>query len=207
MTSESPTENIFDELYRRVYITSRSSFCAARRLEQQSKWSQWTVALASVALVVIPLAQSVDLPLPLDAKILNVLEIFLAIVVLVFSLLIGAENYLVKASEMQQRGLELAKIYYALEPYRAKGGNSKSYERFYKEYDVILSKHENHLPIDYDEHKLLKRKDFYKTDKEYNLAWVSFNIKRILSWLPYLFLLLMCFYLMIIMLLPSLKTL
>lgn len=205
MTSKSQPENVFNDLYRRVYVTARSSFCAARRLEQQSKWSQWTVTLASVALIIIPLVQSMDMPLIIDKKILNVLEIFLAIIVLVFSLLISAENYQLKASEMQQRGLELAKIYYALEPYRVKTGDIKLYEKFYTDYDQILSRHENHLPIDYDEHRLLKREDFYPKYWDFVLAWVSFKVQRFILITPYLILLIPCVYLVIFLLIPSLN--
>jgi hypothetical protein len=202
-TIAKPVENVFDELYRRVYITARSSFFAARRLEIHYKWSQWTIALASIALLYIPLVQTFDLELTVNPKTLNVLEVSFAVIVLVFSLLIGTENYLLKADRMQRRGLELASIYYALEPYRKKEEDNKLYENFCANYDKVLEKYDNHLPIDFLEFTLSKKNDYYEGGRGYLTALINFQFQRFLSIAPYLLLLLPCFYLVRLLIFPT----
>jgi hypothetical protein len=202
MTNQ-PADNVFDELYRRVYITARASFCAARRLELQSRWSQWTIAMASVALLFIPLAQTFDFELRISTRMLNVLEILLAVIVLVFSLLIGAEIHLIKADKMQRRGLELASIYYALEPYRKKEEDNALYTGFCTKYDSVLERYDNHLPIDYLEFTLTKKRDYYPDRWSYLRAWVEFQWKRFVSILLYLLLLLPCIYLVWVLISPA----
>jgi hypothetical protein len=189
------TKNMFDELYRRVLVTARSSFFAARRLEFHCKLSQWTVTLASIALIIIPLGQALNFSPQINASALNVLEVFFAIIVLAFTLLIGVDSYLLKADRMQRRGLELASIYYALEPYRDNGGNQRLYEKFCMKYDEVLSKYENHLPIDYLDFKLSKREEYFPQLKNYLPALINLGIQRFFSILLYLLLLLSCLYL------------
>lgn len=186
------TRNVFDELYRRVFTTSRSRFCAARRLEASYKWAQWTVTLASVALIVIPLIQTLSLPSRLNPTLLNLLEVFFAIVILAFSLLTSADNYLVKADRMHRGALELARVYKALEPYRKKGGNLHLYEQYCSRYDDILAKYENHEPIDYLAFTLTRPDMFYDTRRSLAWAGISYRLQAIWSRRSFLFLILLC---------------
>lgn len=182
-------KNEFDELYRRVFTTARARFCAARRLEASYKWAQWTVTLASVALIAIPLVQAMRLPAHVNPVYLNVMQVFFAIVVLAFSQLMSADSYLIKAERMHRGALELARIYRSLEPYRRAGGTLKLYEHFCARYDACLAEHENHSPVDYLAYTLTEKSTFYESNLGFVWGWVRYVFDIALSRLPFLLIL------------------
>ncbi len=144
----SELDNRVRELLRRTKITTKSRYRASERLERHHKLSQWTVALISAALVFVPLAQSFGIASGLKIVYLNATQATLAVLVLVYSLLLGQENFVSRAQSMHRNGIELGRFARKL---AGKGESVPDQEYFQlsEEYYDILNKYENHKPIDY----------------------------------------------------------
>ncbi|QJY41277.1 hypothetical protein HND97_16495 [Vibrio cholerae] len=56
-------DNDIEELLRRVKMTISSRYGASLRFKFHHRVSQWTVAFISIALLIIPMAQALDLKL------------------------------------------------------------------------------------------------------------------------------------------------
>lgn len=144
----SELDNRLHELLRRTKITTKSRYRASERLEQHHKFSQWTVSLISVALVFIPLVQTFGISAGIEPIYLNATQATLAVLVLVYSLLLGQENFISRAQAMHRNGVELGRFARKL----AGKGDVVSDEEYFalaEEYYNILEKYENHKPVDY----------------------------------------------------------
>lgn len=86
-------DNRLKELLRRTKITTKSRYRASERLERHHKLSQWTVSVISAALVFVPLAQAFKITVGVESLYLNATQAILAVFVLVYSLLLGQENF------------------------------------------------------------------------------------------------------------------
>ena len=141
-------DNRLHELLRRTKITTKSRYRASERLERHHKLSQWTVSLISAALVFVPLAQAFGIATGIQAIYLNATQATLAVLILVYSLLLGQENFVSRAQAMHRNGIELGRFSRKL---AGKGSSVPDGEYFElaEEYYDILDKYENHKPIDY----------------------------------------------------------
>jgi len=137
-----------EELLRRTSKTTKSRYRASERLEQHHKFSQWTVALISSALIFIPLLQTFNVDLNLSSQILNSVQSILAVLVLVYSLLLGQENFISKSEAMQRNGVELGRLSRKIVVYDETISDN-DYNKLVEEYYSILEKYENHKPVDY----------------------------------------------------------
>lgn len=144
----SELDNRLYELLRRTKITAKSRYRASERLELHHKLSQWTVSLISVALVFIPLVQFFGISAGIEVIYLNATQTSLAVLVLVYSLLLGQENFVSRAQAMHRNGVELGRFSRKL---AGKGVTvtDDDYFDLAEEYYDILEKYENHKPIDY----------------------------------------------------------
>lgn len=140
--------NRLQELLRRTKLTTKSRYRASERLERHHKLSQWTVAFISAALVFIPMTQAFGIELGLRFAYLNATQATLAVLVLVYSLLLGQENFISRAQSMHRNGVELGRFARKL---AGKGDDVSDDEYFQlsEEYYNILEKYENHKPVDY----------------------------------------------------------
>lgn len=141
------------ELLRRAELTTKARYGAADRLERHHKMSQWSVSLLSTALVFIPIAQALGIELGTKAIYVNATQAGLAVLALVYSLLLGQENFISRSEAMQRNGLELGKFSRKLDG-MIEGISLPQYDKMNKKYYGILSKCPNHKPIDYLETKL-----------------------------------------------------
>ncbi len=136
------------ELLRRTKITTKSRYRASERLERHHKFSQWTVSLISAALVFVPMMQAFSIPIGIDAVYLNATQAVLAVLVLVYSLLLGQENFISRSEAMQRNGVELSRYARKLAGINV-AVSDECYFRLTEDYYNILEKYENHKPIDY----------------------------------------------------------
>jgi hypothetical protein len=161
------------ELQRKITRTAKTRFVAAQRLELHHRLSQWTAALASAALVIIPLLQAFDVAVTYTPQQLNVIQSVLAVVVLVLSLLLGAENFAVRAEKMHRCGTELNQLAQEMSVH---GDEDKEiYSRYVQKYHAILQKYDNHKQIDYQRQQLQNRDEYFKSPWTYYSAlfWVT----------------------------------
>src|SRR5438874_13381109 len=80
-------------LYRKMKKTAKARFNCAKRLANHQTYSLWSVSLFSVGLIGMTLLSALNIPTNLSARYYNLLEIMLALLVLVLSLLLSANNY------------------------------------------------------------------------------------------------------------------
>lgn len=144
----SELEDRIKELLRRTKITTKSRYRASERLERHHKFSQWTVSLISAALVFVPMMQAFNIQLGVDGIYLNATQAVLAVLVLVYSLLLGQENFISRAESMHRNGVELGRFARKLAGMNAPVGDAE-YNILTEEYYDILEKYGNHKPIDY----------------------------------------------------------
>jgi hypothetical protein len=178
----------FNELYRRAFITARIRFKSARRLSFHQKMTKWSMTIASIALIAMPLSQLLGIDPMFDVKLLTLLEIIYAVVVLAISLIISQDDFATRSERMHRCGLELSNIYREIEPYRNNTWDRKLYEQFSKAYDNTLAQHENHDDIDFYAYSLSDRAHYYPRFFHFCFGLVRFTILWFLSILPYLLL-------------------
>lgn len=94
------------------------------------------------------MTQAFGIELGLRFAYLNATQATLAVLVLVYSLLLGQENFISRAQSMHRNGVELGRFARKL---AGKGDDVSDDEYFQlsEEYYNILEKYENHKPVDY----------------------------------------------------------
>lgn len=186
MSTPDSTVNRFEQLHHSIRDTARIRFHSAHRLSRHARLSQWTIAILSVALILISLISGLGLPTDFSPAQQTVIQVGLAVLVLVFSLLIGSENYSVRADKAHRCGLELNHLARKLESYRGKDGLDDEYERFSDRYFEALNQYENHEDIDYLTFTLSERhKNYPKLWRDYAPALVWIYSRYWAGFVPY----------------------
>jgi hypothetical protein len=144
-----PERNKIEELIRRAKKTAKSKYRAANRLEQHHRLIQVTVALLSCALIATPLMQVFDAIPGYSDKILNMVEVILAVLVLIYSLLLGQERFSERANNMNRNAVELSNLARQIAGNLNRSVEEAEYHALVNQYYAILEKSENHKTIDY----------------------------------------------------------
>lgn len=105
-------------------------------------------------LVFVALVPALELETDVSVPYLNAIQVGLAVLVLVFSLLIGLDNYSVRADKMHRCGLELGRLERRLYSFLNREGTDAEYEELNEQYFEILNQYENNEEVDYWFHKL-----------------------------------------------------
>ncbi|HEX6292625.1 MAG TPA: SLATT domain-containing protein [Herpetosiphonaceae bacterium] len=175
----------FDDLHRKIETTTRARYIAANRLATHQRFSQWILAALSVELILIPLFQAMNVPLRTSPEVLNAIEVFLAVLVLAYSQLLGAENYALHADKMLSSGRELGRLNRELTPYIGKPYDAAIYMQFVERYHDILDKYANHADVDYDVYRLKNRRTFYPQTSSFVWAWITTRMRYGAGYLHY----------------------
>lgn len=166
-------DNKFTELNRRVKLTSKARYNASRRLTRQNKFSQWTLALLSVALILISLISASEIPTKFDDNYIDIMQIIFAVLVLTYSLLLATGDYSARCVKIHRCGMELGRLARKIKPYENKNDNDTKYEQFTNDYYNCLEKYENHESVDYLVADYSSR-DWYEGEKLFTLARIVF---------------------------------
>ena len=149
MTTSATTEAIA-ELARRVEITCKARYHAARRLNSHNWFSQWTLALLAVGQITLAVVSALKLPTNFSQSQNDFGAIFFGVLVLAYSLLLGMSNFAARAVKIHECGLELGrlvrKLYFAE---KAGSLTQQEYDELSSHYYNVLDKHENHTRTDY----------------------------------------------------------
>jgi hypothetical protein len=161
-------ENKFSELSRRVKVTSKARYNASRRLSLQNMMSQWTLALLSVALILISLMSASEINILYSQSYVDIMQIVFAVLILAYSLLLGTGDHSARSVKVHRCGMELGRIARKIKPYENSDEDHDVYEILYNEYYNCLEKYENHEDVDY----LIAQyesKDWYKLKNDKQL--------------------------------------
>lgn len=159
---KSELDNKFSELSRRVKVTSKARYNASRRLSLQNSMSQWTLALLSVALILISLISASDIETSFSKPYTDIMQIVFAVLILAYSLLLGTGDYSARSVKIHRCGLELGRIARKIKPYEDSEGYEEKYEELNDEYYNCLEKYENHKSIDFLVASLESKDWFYE---------------------------------------------
>lgn len=181
---ESPQFH-FHKLYGRVSKTAASRFNASRRLRIHNAASLWTISLFSLGLILVSLLQALSLPMPYPDKIVNLVQVFLSITILVISVILTMNNYGIRAERFHACGLEMNEIALRLERVEREDGTIEDYNAFADEYGEILRRYDNHEQIDFMFMKLQKPQHYSEPKWFPPLVYSRFG----LQFLPYAILL------------------
>lgn len=164
-------EESFKNLYKKVEATSKTRFNASRRLKLHSKYSTYTVVIISLSIIFISLMQTYSLGQNIQSKYANLSQIFLAIAVLVYSLLIDKNEYSALSEKMYSCASKLGNLTQQMYPYRhMENPPHEKYYEFQKEYWSILELFETHSNNDFSGDHLRARLDM---PEYYNLTGVD----------------------------------
>lgn len=142
-------DNRIEELLRRTKITTKTRYRASERLKRHYRLSRWTISILTCTLIIIPLTQAFSVPITVSQELQYVWQTILAILVLVYSLHLGDENFDLRAYKMHQNGVELGRLARKLAGLDSANVKDNKYDQLASEYYAILEKYENHEPIDY----------------------------------------------------------
>lgn len=178
---EKAATTAFEKLHMSMRTTVKCRFAAADRLKNYARFSFFTTTVLSLGLILIPLIQNSQVMLSVAPSVLNMMQIFLAVAVLVFSVVIGTAKYELRAELLTECGNRLKEL--IREMNRLKGSDASSdateLERLEKEYSRITTDVENHARVDYRRTWLDMRNDYFLTGiprLKFSIAttWYSF---------------------------------
>jgi len=142
-------ENHYEELYDRMIKTAACRFAANDRLKAHHNASLWTITFFSMGLIVIPLVETFGLKSNFSSNYTSFIQVVLAIVILVISVLLNMTNFSVRAEKMHQCALAVNTLARKVHRHINDNSSSSKYEDLVKEYDNILQRFENHSRVDY----------------------------------------------------------
>lgn len=147
-----------DQLQYSVRITANCKNNAATRLEKFKNISFAITVLASLGLIFIPLwviVFPIDLNKPVFKSIVEISQIFLAIVILIFSIQTSNASYELKINKLRVCGSKLRNLSKTLRILEedlkdnTELAKSKELRMYQQEYEKILSDSEPHQDIDF----------------------------------------------------------
>ena len=151
------------KLLNSMRITAKCRFNASVRLQRLGKYSFFTTTIFSLGLIFIPLYQRSGLQLPYSEEVLGMLQIFLAVAVLVYSVVNATAKYDSRATVLDNCGVQIKELIRKLRleiSESNKSGVSVDLEGYHKNYHVISTEPENHNRGDYIFATLESRSDF-----------------------------------------------
>lgn len=151
------------KLLNSMRITAKCRFNASVRLQRLGKYSFFTTTIFSLGLIFIPLYQRSGLQLPYSAEVLGMLQIFLAVAVLVYSVVNATAKYDSRSTILDNCGVQIKELIRKLRleiSESKKSGVSINLEKYHNDYHVISTEPENHNRGDYIFATLESRSDF-----------------------------------------------
>ena len=93
-----------DRLIASMKTTAVSRYNASNRLAWQGKFTFAVSTLFSLGLIFVPLMQLAKAPLKLSGDVLGAIQIFLAVAILVYSIVIGTARYELRSEQLNDCG-------------------------------------------------------------------------------------------------------
>ncbi|WP_415776268.1 SLATT domain-containing protein [Shewanella oncorhynchi] len=152
-----------DKLLNSMRITARCRFNASVRLQRQSNFSFFTTTILSLGLIFIPLVQNSDISLAFTPKALNMLQIFLAVAVLVYSVINSTARYEVRSQALNECGDKIKELIRNLRTDMKQPSASVStigLSKYHEQYNLISTDSENHSRVDFALASLEMKEDY-----------------------------------------------
>ncbi|MBN4866605.1 MULTISPECIES: SLATT domain-containing protein [Providencia] len=186
------------KLLNSMRITAKCRFNASGSLKNISNYSFLTTTVLSLGLIFIPLLQITGKQLPYSSEALTAIQIFLAVSILVYSVVIATAKYELRSNSLDNCGVKIKELTRKLrnDIYESKDtGVSIDLESYHRRYNKITSSSENHKRCHFelcrlqtvDEFKItgIRRRGLYC--KSYFLSVIPYIIPTMLMIIEVLF--------------------
>lgn len=163
---EKEVDDPATKLLNSMRVTAKCRFNASARLRRQSDFSFFTTTTLSLGLIFIPLVQNSDIHIALSSKVLNMLQIFLAVAVLVYSVINSTARYDVRAQALSECGDKIKELIRALRTEMKQSslsGISIPLDNYHSSYNLISTDSENHAQVDFLLASLEMKDDYHIT--------------------------------------------
>jgi hypothetical protein len=155
LVSSATFQKVIDDpaqrLMQSMTITAKNRYNASIRLKRIGAFSFYTTVFLSLGLILIPLLESAGVRLCFSVKVLNMLQIFLAVAVLVYSVINGTAKYEVRSEKLNECGDRIKELMRELrvEISESKGGKAVDMRRYDQRYYDVSTDSENHTRSDH----------------------------------------------------------
>jgi len=166
-------EDPSDKLAYNMKVTAKNRYHASSRIEWEKKVNFFTNIFLSLGLIFIPLLQNAGIDVLFKNSVLNMMQIFLAVSVLVFSIINSMSNYEVRAEKLRECADGIRDL---IREFRGLDKQSIELKMYTEKYNNIVKTCENHTPIDYIKTKFELRDNFKIT----GLRWIRLKLEYIL---------------------------
>jgi hypothetical protein len=178
-------KSFLEEINYKIWSTKGARFEADKRLTRISNMSNISFSIMSAYLIIAGLLAVYNIENNVaNLNLINYYVTALSIIQLVLAQFENSQDYKLRAKNFHDCGLELSILYNKLRTFKTLNNNASDYEtlnfckKLSDDYQSILSKYENHSPIDYDNFKIshrsyfteIKNEDVKKINKKYWLV-------------------------------------
>lgn len=148
---ERSCKDAAEKLRMSMRVTAKCRYNASVRLQRQGKFAFFTTTALSLGLIFIPLMQNSGVMLAYKPNVLNMMQIFLAVAVLVYSVVIGTARYEYRAEQLTECGDRLKELIRNLDKDRETKGtfSNEDLGGLQQRYSNIATDTENHTRSDY----------------------------------------------------------
>ncbi|WP_328186065.1 SLATT domain-containing protein [Marinobacter sp. OP 3.4] len=188
---ERPVKDAAEKLQMSMRVTAKCRYNAAVRLQWQGKFAFFTTTVLSLGLIFVPLVQTSGVNLAFEPDVLNMMQIFLAVSVLVYSVVIGTARYDVRAETLTECGDKLKELIRSIDKDReVKAQLTEADLSSYQEkYSDITTDTENHTRSDYQLATLEMERDYFYTGLVRLKIYLLAHFQRLVPFLlPFLLL-------------------
>ena len=150
--STDPAERMYHSLRRSLRTTAKCRYNASIRLHRIGSFSFLTTTLLSLGLIFIPMIQLAEIPLAYPERVLDSLQVFFAVAVLVYSVINSTAHYETRAKSLNECGDKIKELNRKLdtEIFRARNqGTTLDLQPVNEIYSRISTASENHSRADY----------------------------------------------------------
>jgi hypothetical protein len=149
---EKDVTDPIQKLLNGMRVTSKCRYNASIRLKRQSQFSFFATTLLSLGLILVPLLQNSDIQLAFPPKVLNMLQIFLAVAVLVYSVINATARYETRSEALNDCGDKIKDLIRNLRREVAESKSSGAVvdlQSYNQKYDGVSTDAENHARVDF----------------------------------------------------------
>lgn len=190
---EKTHNNEAERLDATMKTTAVNRYNASNRLKWQGKIAFATTTILSLGLIFIPLMQMANIPLSLKGEVLNAMQIFLAVSVLVYSVVIGTARYDMRSEQLNDCGDKIKDLIRELRREKEAAGGSLGKDQITQlqlRYSAVTTDVENHTRNDY-RLTVLQLEEAYKISGLVRMTWwLQFWLFNTIQYIPSIFLLL-----------------
>lgn len=166
-------KNAEEKLLMSIRATAKCKFNASLRLKRNSRNSFFATTFLSLGLILIPLLQNSNVKLYLSGQVLNMMQIFLAVAILVYSIVMGKSGLDIRAEKLNECGDRLKDLARRLDRSLANKKDELDLSSYHEKYSDISTDTEGHSRLDF----LCTKLDMPNDYPIHGLRWLFFSLK------------------------------